>query len=56
MDKFAAIKKTTLKGMLLKLFNQYVKENEIPDAEYIRDLIREDLKRKYKLGDGLKRL
>ncbi len=56
MSNFVAIKKTTLKGTVLKLFNQYTKENEIPEAEYIRDLIREDLKKKYKLGDGLKRL
>ena len=56
MQNFVAIKKTTLKGTVLKLFNQYTKENEIPEAEYIRDLIREDLKKKYKLGDGLKRL
>ena len=56
MEKFAAIKKTTLKGTFLKLFNQYTKENEMKEAEYIRDLIREDLKKKFNLTNGFKKL
>ena len=53
---FAKIVKTTLKGTTLKLFNRYTKENEIPEAEYMRDLVREDLKKKFNLGDGIKKL
>lgn len=58
MKKNTFVKKvsTYLKGTTLKLYNQYTRENEIPDAEYLRSLIREDLKKRFNLGDGIKKL
>lgn len=47
---------TYIKGTTLKLYIQYTRENEIPDAEYLRGLIREDLKKRFNLGDGIKKL
>lgn len=44
---------TYAKGTTLKLFIRYCKENEITEAELLRDLIREFVKRKYNLGDGI---
>lgn len=40
---------THLKGDLLLLYERYLKENQLKGAEYIRDLIRKDLKEKYGL-------
>lgn len=53
-DKRSIWKKTLLRDNLLKWFLKHTKENELKESEYIRDLIREDMKKK--LGDGLKRL
>lgn len=47
---------TYLKGTTLKLWKQYLHENEITEAELLRDLVREFVKKKYNLSDGINRL
>lgn len=46
---FIKTARTYLKGELLQLFTKYIRENDLKEAEYIRDLIRKDLKEKYGL-------
>lgn len=55
-NTYVKLVKTYLKGTMLQLFVKYTREHEIPESEYVRDLIRDDLKKRYNLQDGFKRV
>lgn len=53
MSKFTKAVKTEIKGTLLKLFKQIIKDEEIKESEYLRDLIKSDVKKRFNLKDGI---
>ena len=43
---------TYLKGTLLRLFNYHKQKEDLKDAEYVRSVIKEDLKKRYEIEEG----